>query len=602
MNATFALSLISFFFFLAAVCKLISNCRGIRLTVNEFLPLLFSILLYVFVVASNVLEHSNTTAYFDPAEDVAEILFPLVFIFFANNWRQRQSLEDLRRQEAWLRITLESLADGIMTTNRRGQVLQLNRVMEKLTGRDRSKVAGLDAGQVLSFLDKKTGAPILFNPFEEVLTGGDTGNEPRGLVLRAADGETTAISEKTTAIRGESNELLGAVGIFRDMTEYDSMIKQLTHIHKMEAVGQLAGGVAHDLNNMLAGIMGAADLLNGRMTLEEKEKYGNLTKLILKATERASELTANMLAFSRKGKVLSVPVLLQEVIKHTLDIAERTIDKKIRLECHLPDEPLKVIGDSAQLQNCFLNLLLNARDAMPGGGTISLSARLTWLDQDWCTNSLFRVAPGNYVCIEVRDDGAGIPEEMRQKIFEPFFTTKPEGKGTGLGLAAVYGTVVSHHGAIVLHSRVGQGSTFNLYLPATTLEIKENPKRAHHYDEHGEGTILIIDDEAAVRVTAQMTLEQFGYSTLTARSGMEGLEIYRRHRHKIEAVLLDMVMPVMNGGDVLAELRKIDPKVRVIISSGYTENENIPADISSFLKKPYRNDELIAAIHQVSVK
>ena len=599
MNVVVVLSLLSSVFFLAAVFLLLLNWRRAELMVNEFVPLLFALVLYAFSVVSNTLEHTGITAYFDPAEDVAEIIFPLVFIFFANNWRQQNSLQELRRQEAWLRVTLESLADGIMTTDRQGKIRQLNRVMENLTGWNREEAVGRQVGQVITFLDRKTASRIDFNSFVEVLEADRDSQVPRGLLLRAIDGRTTSISEKTTAIRSENDELLGAVGIFRDMTEYESLIEQLTHIHKMEAIGQLAGGVAHDLNNMLAGIMGAADLLGVRMNPEEKEKYGNLVKLILKAAERASDLTSNLLAFSRKGKILSTAILLQDVLDNALAIAERTIDKKIRLERHYSSEPLKVIGDPAQLQNCFLNLLLNARDAMPGGGTVSISASLEHLDRNRCECSPFSLEPGAYVCVAVKDDGEGIPEEMQQKIFEPFFTTKPEGKGTGLGLAAVYGTVCSHHGAVTLSSRPGQGSTFSIYLPATTAEIEEKPRHPRQHDERGEGTILVIEDESAVRVTAQMILEQYGCTTLAAPSGMEGLEIYRRHAGEIAAVLLDMIMPVMDGNDVLKELRRINPEVRVVMSSGFTQNDKIPTDIGAFLKKPYRKDDLIKTIHDV---
>lgn len=598
-NPTVVLSLLSAVFFIAASFMLMSSWRRIRLTANEFIPLFFSVMLYAFVVISNFLEHSGITSYFDPAEDLAEILFTLVFIIFASNWHQQNNIEALRKQETWLRVTLESMADGIMTINKQGHVQMLNKTMEHMIGRSREETTGKETTNILTFLDKETKQPITFNPFSDVFSSSSLNHSPRGLLLRGADGKATSISEKTTPIRSEDNEIFGAVTIFRDMTEYDSMTEQLTQVHKMEAIGQLAGGVAHDLNNMLAGVMGAADLMKGRMNLEEMGKYGNLISMILEASERASELTINLLVFSRKGKILSTPIIVRDVLKNTLAIAERTIDKKIILDCQYPQEQLKVVGEPAQLQNCFLNLLLNARDAMPEGGTIRITARTEYLDEQWCDQSPFNVEPGDYVCVVIEDNGSGIPEDIQQKIFEPFFTTKPEGKGTGLGLAGVYSAVCSHNGAITLQSHSGLGSTFCIYLPVTSVDAEKIAEHSFQCEGVEGGTVLIIDDESVIRRATQMILEQFGYTTFTASTGAEGIEIYKHHKEDISLVLLDMVMPILDGKDVLRELRCINSEVKVIATSGFSQNSMITSNVAAFLKKPYRQRELLQTVDRV---
>lgn len=226
--------------------------------------------------------------------------------------------------------------------------------------------------------------------------------------------------------------------------------------------------------------------------------------------------------------------------------------------------------------------------------------RNEYLDVEWCNASLFRIEPGDYICVEVQDSGIGIPEELQQKIFEPFFTSKPEGKGTGLGLAAVYGTVRSHKGTLGLKSLPGIGSTFSVCLPAIMAEVESPGRQSRHRQERGEGKVLVIEDEAAVRGTAQMILELCGYATLAAPSGAEGLELYRQHAKEIVAVLLDVVLPDMDGYDVLSQLQKIDPEVKVVLTSGFTQYDYLLNGIRAFLKKPCRKDELIEAIRQVN--
>lgn len=599
MNSIAVINVLSMLMFAGACLLLIVHRRKTRMTVGEVVPLVIVMGLFAFNSLANVLEHSNITSFFDPAEDIAEILALPFCLFFLNNWHMHRSIDALREKETWLQVTFDSIPDGVMSTDPQGRILMLNRAMENLTNWSREEAYGEKADRVLRFRDKKSEKIIPYNPFEIALkTGTSTASHER-LLLESRQDTAIAVSEKTSVIRGVDGRLLGAVGLFRDMTEYDTIQEQLLHVRKMEALGQLAGGVAHDLNNMLGGIVGAAELL-GTKTYAEKDQSSadQLVKLILSASSRASELTMGLLDFSRKGKIISTPIVIQDVVKHTVAIAERTIDKKISIKCDLPEAPLRVIGDPAQLQNCFLNLLVNARDAMPQGGAIVLSVEKERLTQAWCSESGFDITPGEYVYIRVEDTGTGIPENLRQKIFEPYVTTKAKGKGTGLGLAAVHGTVCSHHGAITLESHVGKGSIFIIHLPLTEMEVIERlPAENVQQTRHG-GTVLVIEDEAVIRVTTEMMLESHGYHVLSASSGEAGIALFVKFSDTISVVLLDMVLPAISGFDIFKQLQQIDPNVKVIVTSGFAESKDLFTGISGFIKKPYRQAELLQIVNE----
>lgn len=570
---------------------------GNRISKSLFFPLVLALILYFFIVVSNLLEQSGITAYFDPTEDIAEILFILLFLFFFNNWRKQISYENVRRHETWLKVTLESIADGVMTTDQDGRIRQMNPTMESFLGCPLKDAAGRFSSEILHFQDRK-GDPIDYNPLNHVIEGRIFREYPGGLMLCSQAGTATLVTDTTSPIYSEHGERIGAVSVFRDMSEYQSMTEQLLHVHKMEALGQLAGGVAHDLNNMLGGIMGAADLLHGKFSDEEHKKYDRIVDILLKSSRNASDLTSNLLTFSRRGKYVSAPVVIQDVVNTTVALAERTIGKLITLYKRLTDDALVVIGDSSQISSALLNMVLNARDAMPRGGEMVIAAEKIYLDKVYCSKSTFDIHPGFYVILSVSDTGEGIAPENLSRIFEPFFTTKEEGKGTGLGLAAVYGMASNHQGAVTVQSTLGKGSVFSLYLPLTEASSLPVTSRSASSAMTGTGEILVIDDEEMLCEFNKMLLEQNGYGVFTASSGREGLEIYKKHEKEIQLVLLDMAMPGMDGAQVFRYLREINPVVKVLITSGYTSEEKVPDGVLGFLKKPYRAKDLVEAISQ----
>ena len=373
---------------------------------------------------------------------------------------------------------------------------------------------------------------------------------------------------------------------------------RLRQAEKMDALGHLAGGIAHDFNNLLGGIIGSAEMME--LFLPDDPALRKYHKIILETATRAADLTGKLLAFSRSTPPASSPIDVHEIVKEIQTLLNSTIDRRIELEVRLEADRSSVVGDPSQLQNALLNMGINASHAMPGGGRFTISSRNTYLDEVFCKASVFNLAPGHYIELEVRDTGSGIEPENLDRIFDPFFTTKAQEKGTGLGLAMVFSTVKQHGGSITAHSEVGRGTSFKILLPLAGeggLVKLEAPPAVK-----GSGLILVVDDERVVRITAQGILESLGYQILTAQNGQEALDIYTRMDGKIDLVLLDMVMPVMNGKDCFRALKKIDPQVRVVLSSGFTQEQDLAEmkdlGLKAFIRKPFRSASVSMVVHE----
>ncbi|MBN1517641.1 response regulator [Candidatus Sumerlaeota bacterium] len=582
----------------ASIVLLLSKRARRVLNPGSRYALICACMLYAFVNFSNITEHSMISAIYDPAEDIVEVVALLLFMFFVHSWHIARTIGRIREREAWLQATFASLGDGVVTCDPAGRIQQINQEMERLICFKQPEVKDRSVGEVLRFADPKTKTPLAADPFEAAIHSEQTVNLPEESVLLRQDQNDILVHGCIAPIIGEDGHVWGAVGIIRDVSEQVSLKNQLAHAHKMEAIGQLAGGVAHDFNNMLVGIIGAADLLALQYAGKEDDDFQELIDIILTAADRASSLTSQLLAFGRKDGMLASTIDLHEMIDNTLAIAERTIDKRVQIGKVYAEEELIITGDRSQLQNALLNLLLNARDAIPGAGNITVSTGKIMLDEEWCEASAFELQAGVYAAISVQDTGAGMPSEIQNRIFEPFFTTKPMGKGTGLGLAAVYGTVKHHHGAIKIYTEEGVGTVFHLYLPLSESGVPVEPVEPELVVSGG-GCVLVIDDEELLRVTAELMLSECGYQVFVAPGGEEGLALYRENIDQIDAVLLDMIMPKLSGSEVLQELLKINPDVRVLLCSGFMREASIPDGAAGYIPKPYRRNELLRALHQV---
>jgi two-component system, cell cycle sensor histidine kinase and response regulator CckA len=366
----------------------------------------------------------------------------------------------------------------------------------------------------------------------------------------------------------------------------------------MESIGQLAGGVAHDFNNILTTVMGYSSSI--KRSTEIPEKIRKRVEEIEKASQRGAEITRQLLTFSRKQPVRLEPVNLNEVIDQSILFLTRTLGPTIAIEKQLAPDLGIVKADMTQIQQILINLSVNSRDAMPEGGRIFIQTSNILLDQSYAENFAI-TKPGPHVLLSFTDTGHGMDKNTLNRAFEPFFTTKPVGKGTGLGLSIVYGIVKNHDGLVKIYSEVGRGTTFKIYLPI--VQDREKTKVLEDtVIKGGRETVLVIDDEEMILNMAASLLEHFGYKCLTACNGVEGLEIYKTQGKKIDLVLLDIVMPRMSGPEVLREIMKINPGARVIMSSGFSiqsEKELLDNGVMAFVSKPYPTRILVQTIREV---
>ncbi|MFH0784926.1 MAG: response regulator [Pseudomonadota bacterium] len=380
--------------------------------------------------------------------------------------------------------------------------------------------------------------------------------------------------------------------------EMEKLQQQLLHAQKMEAIGTLAGGVAHDFNNLLQGVQGYTELLllkaGGQNTRELQE--------ILRAAKRGGELTRQLLTFSRKVKSNLVPVDLNQVISGLRDLLERTIPKMIKVTLHLKSNLDFVNADASQIEQVLMNLAVNARDAMPDGGHLTIGTEDIVMDVRYNT-VLPEMVPGPYVLLAVSDTGQGMDQETQNRIFDPFFTTKAIGKGTGLGLAIVYGIVKNHKGHIVCYSEPAKGTTFKIYLPAIQHLQTAILGEAAEELPRGTETILLVDDESFIRDIGRQILTEFGYTVLSATDGESALEIYEREKEKIALIILDIIMPGMGGEQCLKKMVERHSPVKVIIASGYSASSLLGNIVGSgaadFIDKPYDVGKMLRTIRRV---
>jgi PAS domain S-box-containing protein len=397
-----------------------------------------------------------------------------------------------------------------------------------------------------------------------------------------------------------SHNMIGLVHVVRDITERKKLESQLQQSQKMEAVGTLTGGIAHDFNNILTAIIGYGNIL--KMKLEKESPLLGYTDQILASADRAAHLTQSLLAFSRKQVINPKPVNLNEITASIEKILLRIIGEDIELMTVLSGmRDLRIMADAGQIEQVLMNLATNARDAMPEGGTLTIETGLEELDMDFLKIHEHG-KPGMYAMLTVTDTGHGMDENTRQRIFEPFFTTKEVGKGTGLGLSMVYGIIKQHNGYINCYSEPGAGTTFKIYLPVIESETEKAKKEEHITLSGGTETILLAEDEEAVRKLMKLVLEEAGYKVIEAVDGQEAIEKFRENKDNISLLLLDVIMPKINGKGVYEKATKIKPDIKALFSSGYPADfihkKGILEEGLNFISKPASPHELLKRIRE----
>jgi two-component system, cell cycle sensor histidine kinase and response regulator CckA len=525
---------------------------------------------------------------------VLALLVGIIAMLISNIRQRRHAVLALRRSEESLETTLDSIADAVIATDEVGRVTRLNPVAEGLTGWRQAEAVGTPLDRIFSMIDEQARS-VCESPVSRVVRGETVvGTGVRTLLLDRRGGERP-IAHSTAPIRDRQGSIVGVVLVFRDQTAerqasqrlQDSEMRLRQH-EKLGAIGQLAGGIAHDFNNQLTGILGFAELLSTRVrdpTLLRPLDH------IMQAAQRSADLTRQLLSFARKGKVLTVTVRMHEVIQQVVDLLAHSIDKRIHIVTDLQAAPDTVLGDPGQLQNALLNLALNARDAMPNGGELRFSSRII----EKPPKEEGSGPRGSCLQIDVCDTGIGMDAETRRHIFEPFFTTKEAGKGTGLGLASVYGAVRSHGGTVRVASEPGHGSRFSVLLPLLTDVIPES-RQAAPAGRHDGASILVVDDDDAVRLLLVELLGGLGYHVTACVDGAEAVERFRSGWRDIDLVILDLVMPRMGGGEVFTAMKAIDPSLRVLLISGYSSQGAAQAILEEgacgFVAKPFHAADL----------
>ena len=404
---------------------------------------------------------------------------------------------------------------------------------------------------------------------------------------------------KAYPMRDSLGKIVSAIEVHNDISERKRLEEQLRHSQKMEAIGTLAGGVAHDFNNILTAIIGYGSLL--QMKIDPTSPLRSSVDQILASTERAANLTQRLLTFSRKQIAVLKPVDLNVIVGRVDNLLGRLIGEDIEIRLHLHPTGLSVQADTGQIEQVLMNLVTNARDAMPRGGVLSVATETITIDESFIrAHGYGKVGP--YVLLTVSDTGLGMDRDTQKRIFDPFFTTKEVGKGTGLGLAIVYGIVKQHSGFINVYSEPNAGTTFKLYFPLLGTAVEEPASPTHHEPRSGSAVILVAEDDADVRQLTRTVLENFGYTVIEAVDGEDAVRQFAIHQDMIQLLLMDVIMPRKNGKEACEDIRKIKPDIKVIFTSGYPaeviRQKGVLDETDLFLFKPASPRETLHMVQE----
>lgn len=506
---------------------------------------------------------------------------------------ERKRAEEEIREKAEL---LDLVPDAIVVSNLEHRILFWNKGAERLYGWTAAQAIGHNLKELI-YRDI-----AWFEAAEKILLDmGEWNGELRQLTRC---GNEVIVSSRWTLLRDAKGNPKSILIINTDVTERKKIEAQFLRAQRIESIGTLASGVAHDLNNILAPILMAAQVLRLKPFSQE---YERLMAIIEANAQRGADIVKQVVAFARGVEGERIPLQPRVLVKEVIKITKGTFPKNIAIKSNICSDPWTVCGDVTQLHQVLLNLCVNARDAMPEGGTLSVVMNNLVVDETYAGMSPGATA-GPYVVLEVSDTGVGIPPEIRDKIFNPFFTTKAAGQGTGLGLSVVSGIVRSHGGFVRVESEIGRGSVFKVFLPARPSELDEVRKCEQNVLPSGQGeVILVVDDEVNIRETLQTLLTTHGYQVLVAGDGVEAMVLFSQHADRIKLVLTDLDMPIMDGMALVVAVKKFNPKVKIVASSGL-ENRlkewNSAAElnglgIETFLTKPYRAEVLLSMVHEL---
>lgn len=513
-----------------------------------------------------------------------------VAVFFTDISEQIQVEEE--RQRLWQAV--EQTTDSIIILDKEGIILYTNSAFCQMTGYSHQECRGKDFNQLhLASQNQET--------CQEIMQAFRSGNIWQGQVFNKRKDQSAYIENITlTPVRNPQGKILQYIAVSRDITLQVKMEETLQQQQKLESMGRLAGGIAHDFNNLLTPILGYLELLMDDSSLSQTARENLMT--VRKAAEGAQSLTRELLTFSRKQKVELKPVDLKVLLVDFKEMLERTIRENIQISLKTGDTPLLIQGDDTQIKRVILNLALNAQDAMPQGGTLSIETRPVELDHQWCETTPGS-KPGQYILLSIADTGNGMSKEILEHLYEPFYSTKGD-SGTGLGLSTVYGIIQQHQGYIQVQSEPAQGTIFQLYFPQSQAK-SSSPVKTTPIKQiiKGTETILVVEDNEMVRKLACSILKNHGFKTLEAKDGIECLDLYGKSSKKIDLLLTDVVMPHMNGRELYEKMLELRPDIKVLYMSGYPEDIITPQGVVpkglQFLQKPFTFNTLLEKAREV---
>ncbi len=507
---------------------------------------------------------------------------------------RKQAEAEMRESADKFRMLFQESKDVFYISTIEGKFLDINPAGVELFGySSKHELLAADIGRDLyvNFGDRKQFVNVV---------GETSYAKDYEVQMKRKNGEKLRVIITSTALRDGQGKVWGFRGVIRDVTEQKRLEQQLLQSQKMEAIGLLAGGIAHDFNNILTAIIGYANLLLKQVKNNDQQR--TYAEHVLESADRASRLTKSILAFSRKQVLNTEPVDLNAIIGRVEKFLERLIGEDIALKAVLQGADLTVLADSVQLEQVFLNLATNARDAMPSGGSLVIETSVEKLDAEHALAYGLRAA-GNYAVIAMTDTGEGFDEKTRTRIFEPFFTTKEAGKGTGLGLSIAYGIINQHGGHILVDSEPGKGTSFRIYLPLIGSKPDIAGRDRKVAPAGGTETIIVAEDDPAVRALTRQTLEEAGYTVLEAANGEEAVARFAEMPHQVHLLVLDVVMPKKNGKEAYDEVRKVRKGVKALFISGYTgdiiHKKGVLDAGLDFMAKPVSADQLLIKVREI---
>ncbi|WP_231757560.1 hybrid sensor histidine kinase/response regulator [Microbulbifer elongatus] len=507
----------------------------------------------------------------------------------ATQENSQEVYEALRKSEERYRELVEHANSIILRWDRSGVVTFFNEYAQRFFGYCEEEIIGRHVVGTIVPENESTGRDL--RPLMDHICNHPEEHRYNVNENVTKDGTRVWVAWTNKLLTDDNGDAIGVLSIGTDITKQRLLEEELRQAQKMQAIGELAGGIAHDFNNMVHGIAGFAEVIKQTTCDTKITEYASQ---ILTTAHHAAELTKQLLTFARKGSYQLHDCNTHDIVRDVCAMLERTIDRRILVRQELRAELPYVNGDPSQLKSALLNLGINAKDAMPAGGQLVFSTSNIEVTEPLAISD-FQLEAGEYLRINVRDSGTGMTEEIRQRIFEPFFTTKASGRGAGLGLAAVYGTTHLHRGAIQCRSEVGKGSDFELYLP-----VISNSRTQHCRTQTAPHTrtirMLLVDDEAIVRSYSKTLFEMHGHQVDTFACAVEAITYYEQHFREIDLVLLDMIMPQMDGQQLFAELKRINPDIKALLSTGYSVEskvqEILAEGILDCIKKPFTYDQL----------